>query len=609
MSALSWLKSFAILTFMKRAHKRRGRRQLNLGMAAATLLVCLAVVALTGLGSLRFTLTEIETRAEANLAVQTAVLERLLDKFRLLSPLLARGPEPGRLAVGEGSDLSRATISVAAGMSGAEEIWLLDPQGRMLFSSRDNVPHGSIGGSEVIPDAFYQAAQGQLGRELIPGTPDRPASYVFASPLRAGDQLSGVLAVRVGLGDVEQAWALSKDPIVALDAQDRVVVSNLPAWRNKPIASLDLSRSFAGLSILERLAMLLPIAGQAPVHLELVKSVPVLGWQVRTLADVEPARRQSGWAMLIALLACVIAAGGIWLIQFRRRELDRQIRRDKAAALRLERRVKTRTAELRTANRQLEQEVRERLQAEADLRQMQAELVQAAKLATLGRMSAALSHEYNQPLAAIRSDAEIAEMLIDRGRAEEAKGNLTRIGGMVSRMAELAKTLKGFTRKSGTDIKPVSMRQVVDEAMLLLQPQIKQSKVALVIDLPPENLIVGGGRIRLEQVVINLLANALDAVSDHPQPKVSLTLVRSGGKAVMTVRDNGTGISEDVLPQIFDPFFTTKSVGAGLGLGLSIAYKIVHDFAGSLSAANDANGGAVFTMSLPLADENLLAAE
>lgn len=594
---------------MIRAPQRRGWRQLNLGMAAATLVVSLAIVLLTGLASLRFTLAEIETRAEANLAVQTAVLERLLDKFRLLSPLLARSPETSRMATGAGTELDRTTVSVSAGMSGAEEIWLMDPGGRTLLSSRDSVPNGAIGGGAMIPDAFGQAAQGQLGRELIPGTREIPASYVFASPLREGDQLSGVLAVRVSLGDVEQAWALSKDPIVALDGKGRVVVSNVPEWRNKNVGALTLAQNTAGLSLSERIALLLPLTVRQPVHMELAASLPVLGWQVRTFADVEAARRQSGWAMLIALLVCVIAAGILWLIQFRRRELGRQIRRDKAAALRLERRVKTRTAELRTANKQLEQEVSERLQAEADLRQMQAELVQAAKLATLGRMSAALSHEYNQPLAAIRSDAEIAEMLIDRGRADEAKGNLSRIGGMVKRMAEIAKTLKGFTRKSGTDIKPVSLRQVVDEAMLLLQPQIKQSKVELVIDVPEENLIVSGGRIRLEQVVINLLANALDAVGSEAQPKVCLTVERLGNKAVMTVTDNGSGISEDVLPQIFDPFFTTKDVGSGLGLGLSIAYKIVHDFSGSLSAANAEDGGAVFTMSLPLADGTRLAAE
>ena len=589
--------------------QRRKWRQLKWGIGVATLVVSLSILWLTGLTSLRFTLAEIETRAQANLAVQTAVLERLLDKFRLLSPLLARGPGAGRLVSGVGNDLDRTITAVAAGMSGAEEIWLMDPFGNTVLSSLDGVPNGALGGGDAIPIAFSQAVQGQLGRELIDGTPETPASYVFSSPLRSSDRFLGVIAVRVSLADVEQAWALSKDPVLALDGDGRVVVTNVPAWRGTMFDDLKFGDRLSDLSVLGRLRLLLPDAGHGSTSMELSTELPVLGWQVLTLADIDTARRQSGWAMLIALLICVIAAGGLWVVLLRRQELNRQIRRDKAAALRLERRVRSRTAELRKTNTQLEQEVREREQAEADLRQTQAELVQAAKLATLGRMSAALSHEYNQPLAAIRSDAEVADMLIDRGRAVEAKDNLTRIGGMVSRMAEIAKTLKGFTRKSGTDIKPVSLRQVIDEALLLLQPQIKQTHVDLVTDLPDGDLIVGGGRIRLEQVVINLLANALDAVGDSPRPQVYLSLACEGGFAILSVRDNGSGISKDVLPQIFDPFFTTKEVGAGLGLGLSIAYKIVHDFSGVLTAANSDDGGAVFTMRLPVADKALLAAE
>lgn len=594
---------------MRSRLQRQTWRQLKWGIGVATIVVSLAILWLTGLTSLRFTLAEIETRAEANLAVQTAVLERLLDKFRLLSPLLARGPDAGRLVSGIGDNIDRTITAVAAGMSGAEEIWLMDPSGKSIMSSLDGVPNGAIGGKEAIPLAFTQAVQGQLGRELIAGTPETPANYVFASPLRSFDKLVGVIAVRVSLADVEQAWALSKDPILALDTDYNVVVTNVPEWRGKKIGELDLGRNISDLSALGRLGLLSPSAGRAKNFMKLSEPLPVLGWQVLTLADIKTARRQSGWAMVIALLVCVIAAGGLWVFLLRRQELTRQIRRDKASALRLERRVRSRTAELRKTNTQLEQEVGERQQAEADLRHTQAELVQAAKLATLGRMSAALSHEYNQPLAAIRSDAEIAEMLIDRDRAEEAKTNLTRIGGMVSRMAEIAKTLKGFTRKSGTDIKPVSLRQVIDEALLLLQPQIKQTQVDLITELPEADIIVGGGRIRLEQVVINLLANALDAVSDQVRPQVRLTLEEIDGTAILSVSDNGSGISKDVLPQIFDPFFTTKEVGAGLGLGLSIAYKIVHDFSGALSADNSADGGAVFTMRLPVADKTLLAAE
>ncbi|MBO6895028.1 MAG: sensor histidine kinase [Roseibium sp.] len=594
---------------MLRGSKRRTWRKLKMGIGAVMVLSTLVIMWLTGLASLRITLAELETRAEANLAVQTAVLERLLDKFRLLSPLLARGPDIGQLLTGSGTPSDPGIAAIAAGMSGAEEIWLMDPSGKVIISSQDAIPMGSIGGSETIPLAFEQAKQGQLGRQLIPGTPGVPSNYVFASPLRRDGQLMGVLAVRVSLDDVEQAWALSKDPMLALDGIGRVVVTNVPAWRGQHLSSFTPGTNIANLPLTGRMELLLPTSDVSDNFMQLTADLPVLGWEVRTLVDIEDARQRSGWAMLVALLVCVIAAGGVWVLIARREAFARQERRNRAAALRLERTVQSRTAELRKANVLLEQEVKEREQAEANLRLTQAELVQAAKLATLGRMSAALSHEYNQPLAAIRSDSEIAGMLIERGRAEEARTNLTRIGGMVDRMAEIAKTLKGFTRKSGTDIKPVSLRQVIDEAMLLLQPQIKQSEVTLSLSLPENDIIVKGGRIRLEQVVINLLSNALDAVGTEADPKVSLSLQREGKVAVLSVSDNGPGIEAEDMPQIFDPFFTTKDVGAGLGLGLSIAYKIVHDFSGSLKAANRDEGGAEFVMRLPVADEHVLAAE
>ncbi|MEO0980100.1 MAG: ATP-binding protein [Pseudomonadota bacterium] len=594
---------------MMRRPRRLAWRKMKFGIGAALVLATLLIVWLTGLASLRITLAEAETRADANLAVQTAVLERLLDKFRLLSPLLARGPDIAGLIGAERVNAEPGIAAVAAGMSGAEEIWLMDASGNVIVSSQESVPANAIGDARKIPHAFAQASQGQLGRELIPGTPDAPSNYVFASPLRRGDAFLGVLAVRVSLDDVEQAWALSKDPILALDGRNRVVVSNVPALRGKTRDELDPSWNVADLSLAGRMQLLLPAAGASNSHMQLTSNLPVLEWEVRTFVDIEDARRQSGWAMLVALLVCVIAAGGIWFLIARREEFVREERRNRASALRLERRVQSRTAELRRANTHLEREVREREQAEDNLRQTQAELVQAAKLATLGRMSAALSHEYNQPLAAIRSDAEIAEMLIDRDRGDEAKSNLARIGGMVTRMGEIAKTLKGFSRKSGTDIKPVSLRQAVDEALLLLQPQIKQSGFVLDLNLPEQDIIVKGGRIRLEQVIINLLSNAFDAVQSRPAPLVSLSLVREDREAVLQVTDNGTGIDAETLPQIFDPFFTTKDVGAGLGLGLSIAYKIVHDFSGTLKAENREDGGAVFTMRLPIADKQVLAAE
>lgn len=591
--------------------RRRLTRRIKLLAASFILAASVGVVWLTGVISLGFFLGEVERRAEATLAVQAAVLEKLLDKFRLMAPLMARGPDAAEIVRNHDVERGRQVAAIAASMAGAEEVWFLDLNGDVIVSSTSNDLTATGGGRAAIRVVFRQAIQGQLGRQLLPGTQSRPASYVFASAVREHDAVAGVIAVRVGLSDVEQAWALSKDPIVALDPSGSVVVTNEPAWRGRPFSELTEEANAVVLRGDREPTGVMKLTDRArgKSHLQLATRLPALDWSVVILADTTEARRQSARAMVIAFLLCIIAGGAVWAMLARREEMARRHRRDKAASLRLERRVRSRTADLREANAQLEQEVRDRLQAEADLRLAQAELVQAAKLATLGKMSAALSHEYNQPLAAIRSDAEIAEMLIARGSPDKALGNLSRIGSMVARMAEIARTLKGFSRRSGTDIRPVSLRQAIDEALLLVMPQIKRSGVSLKTSLPKEEIVVAGGRIRLEQVIVNLMTNAVDAVRGRPDPQIELRLEQSGDQVILTVTDNGKGIDVETLPHIFDPFFTTKETGAGLGLGLSIAYKIVHDFSGTLTARNTDAGGAEFTIRLPVAGEKTLAAE
>lgn len=582
-------------------------------LAAVLIAVCAVTVWLAGSLSSRFFLADVVTGSQATLAVQSGALERLLDKFRLMTPLLARSPDAEMILVEGTSKTDAKVASFSAGMSGAEEVWFLDRNGSSIVSSSSGPDAVAALGSSAIPEAFEQALQGQLGREVLSGDGESPASYVFASGIRSGDELDGVVAVRVSLADVEQEWALSKDPIVAVDQAGVVLVSNVAAWRGRRLSGLIAERTEpAILDTLEtETVKLVTVDGNPPgdTFARLETSLPVLGWDVLIFADTSGARAQSAKAMLIAVLLLVIVVGGLAILVERRSRLVRRMRDDKAAALRLERRVRSRTAALTRANTLLEQEVVDRQQAEEELRHTQAELVQAAKLATLGQMSAALSHEYNQPLAAIKTNAENAVQFIELGKTEVAAGNLVKIGGLADRMAEIARTLKGFTRKSGTDTRPVSLKQVVAEALVLLMPQLKQSGVELTKLIPEEDIIVEAGRIRLEQVIVNLVSNALDAVKDVINPKVMLSLEVVDERVVLRVTDNGPGIPDDVLPSIFDPFFTTKDVGAGLGLGLSIAYKIVHDFSGTLTAHNLDDGGAAFIMKLPIKAAQPAAAE
>jgi two-component system C4-dicarboxylate transport sensor histidine kinase DctB len=235
--------------------------------------------------------------------------------------------------------------------------------------------------------------------------------------------------------------------------------------------------------------------------------------------------------------------------------------------------------------------------------------VQAAKMATLGQMSAALSHEFNQPLAAIRSTADNAKLFIERDKPERAAAGLERIIAMVERMAEISRVLKGFSRRAGVELKPTPVKPVIDETLMLLSPKRKQSGARVDVRPVDPDLMILGGHVRLEQVILNLVANALDAVEGRADGVVVLSAQARDGQVVIEVRDNGPGIAEELLTSVFDPFFTTKDVGKGLGLGLSIAYKIVHDFSGTLAVTAAEGGGALFTVRLPLAGERRSAAE
>ena len=326
------------------------------------------------------------------------------------------------------------------------------------------------------------------------------------------------------------------------------------------------------------------------------------GWVLHSLVDTRFARTQMVTASLLTgslLVGILLIATVIW--QRRRRLVERLGERERARAV-LEDTVKLRTADLQASNLRLEDEVAERKQAEADLRRTQHELIQAGKLAALGQMSAAMSHEFNQPLAAIRTYAENAGTFLDRGREAEAQDNIAHIAALTDRMADLSRHLSSFARKPQDSVRPASLSGALDETLALLQGRFQAAGLSPRVITPEEEIWVLGGHIRLQQVIMNLITNALDAMAGVPEPALLLTLRREGETTQLIVEDNGSGLPEEQREQIFDPFFTTKEVGAGLGLGLSISFNIVKDFGGVLTAENRNEGGARFVVSLQSAE-------
>ena len=255
------------------------------------------------------------------------------------------------------------------------------------------------------------------------------------------------------------------------------------------------------------------------------------------------------------------------------------------------------SVELRALNARLSREIAERERVQKDLAVAEQTLAQSSKLAALGEMSAAVSHELNQPLAAMKTYLAGARLLLQRGRDEEALSSFQRIDDLIDRMGAITRQLKSYARKGGEAFEPVDLRSAISSALAMMEPQLKSRTVRISRTLARGPVTVLADRIRLEQVIINLLRNALDATKGVSDPQIELMLT-AGESAVLSVRDNGPGLSD--LEKLFEPFWTTKKPGEGTGLGLAISSSIVSDFGGRLTAHNSAGGGAVFEVQLPL---------
>jgi two-component system C4-dicarboxylate transport sensor histidine kinase DctB len=333
-------------------------------------------------------------------------------------------------------------------------------------------------------------------------------------------------------------------------------------------------------------------------YLVVEEPMPEAGWTVSVLLDTSSARSQALTSVLAALLLLGLAGLLGAVVLQRRARLAERMEMQRTAREELEHRVEERTADLASVNSQLELEVAERRATEVQLRQTQADLIQAGKLAALGQMSAALSHEFNQPLAAVKTYADNAAILIDRKRTGEARDNVARILALTDRMASISRHLRNFARKPNERLGPVELDEVVRDTLEIVAWRLKAADADVRIDLGKEPLIVRAGSVRLQQVLVNILSNAADAVEGLENRTIELTARQSDACIEIIVRDHGPGVPEAISSRIFDPFFSTKGVGKGLGLGLSISYNIIKDFGGNLSVENHAGGGAVFRIQL-----------
>ncbi len=573
-------------------------------VVAALILFAVAVVFVTNrLLSDRFTETT-RNKAELALALYSGNLQSELQRTSVVPLLLARDPEISQaLIMGEYSGTSQRLMQVQEEI-GVAQILVLDRDARTVGATNRNL----LGTSFRNAEPFVQAQR--TGDTVFSAMRHDAGGFDFTYSRVVEDtegEVIGVIVVSADLMKFERAWSGLQDTVLVTDSEGTVLLATETRWRglklDEVLAASGVPSAFdqalnRAISVTSNWANNPPdtyLSGTAVLRAD--NRMSFRGWHMTSFTRFDSVReRVTGILALEIMGFAILLALTFYLLSRRAWSQSLSFRRE--------------SLELRQLNARLQREIAEREKVQKDLEVAEQTLAQSSKLAVLGEMSAAVSHELNQPLAAMKTYLAGARLLLQRKRVEEALSSFQRIDDLIDRMGAITRQLKSYARKGGEAFEPVDMRLCVSEALAMMEPQLKLKLAKITRILPRQKVMVQVDRLRLEQVIINLLRNALDATKDTGNPQIDMML-SVGDTATLTVRDNGPGIGD--LDKLFEPFFTTKKAGEGIGLGLAISSGIVADFGGRLTARNAEAGGAVFEMQLPLIaggiDEELKAAE
>ena len=567
-------------------------------MIALVTLGCVVVVTSNRLLTERFT-ERTRGAADVRLALYSANLISELQRNSIVPQLLARDPALiGALNSGDFAQSSARLLSFVDEI-GAASLVLMDTDGRIVAATNRE----RLGENQRSQSSFVDALRSNVTVFTVDERDEGGFSFTYSRRVDDSGLGVGVVSVEVDLAKLERSWAGISDAVMVLDSEGRAILATEPRWRGRLEAdALDLlepqtaiERTLRGTPDWSALPIDAYLRGDGVMRQEL--RVQFQGWRIVSFTTFQSVRERVNSIIALEIMGFAILLAGLFWILSRRSNIA-------ARMFQLE------SAELRQLNRRLQREIAERKKAEKDLEVAEQTVAQTSKLAALGEMSAAVSHELNQPLAAMKTYLAGARLLIARERPDEAVVAVQRIDGLIERMAAITKQLKSYARKGKDSLEPVDIRDAVLSSLSMMEPQLRQRQVIITRTLPDQPVMIYGDRMRLEQVIINLLRNALDATKMALEPSVEILLVQ-GDVARLSVRDNGSGIED--LDELFEPFYTTKQAGDGTGLGLAISSGIVNDFGGRLTARNSDKGGAVFEVELPILgadlDQNIEAAE
>jgi two-component system C4-dicarboxylate transport sensor histidine kinase DctB len=571
----------------------------------------------------------------------TSALKSTLERYESLPYLLAEHPVVQEVVTSpDATNVARANryLEDLNRQAHANVTYVIDADGRCVAASNWRNADSFIGVDYRFRPYFIDAAKGGVGRFFAIGTASHDPGYYISQPVRLDGKIVGVAVVKLNLEWFQGADA--SEPLIVTDDHGVIFLSSVPAWKYHTVrplpaavvALIDQTRQYAQQPItplpmtvertLEGDAQIVRMGGghAAPRYLASSRALDEPAWHLITMAPIDPVNANARYATIVTgfgyVSLCLLAF--YWRTRrMRVLEMMRSRALLQKAYAELNERVAERTADLSQANEQLKNEVSERARAEEELRAAQDELIQASKLAALGQMAAGITHELNQPLAALRGFSDNTRVFLERGDYATARDNLEAIAALTERMGKITNQLKLFVGRARPRNARAPVARALRNVLALLVKRLESvavevalidSRVTPVVraafDLDSESaqLVANCDDLRLEQVLINLLGNALDAVAGMPAPAISIDVEPADATVTITVRDNGPGIPDDVLPRLFEPFFTTKEMGQGLGLGLAICSSIARDCGGSLiarnAAAGEPDGGAVFVLTL-----------
>ena len=600
-------------------------------------LALLLVIGLIGFGGYRASeyqgMQTLRTDAGHRLDLFGAAVDGIVNRYahipatiQLSEEVLAllRKPRPSGSVAAANRFLERLN-----GHIGSLAIFVMDERGIVLASSNWKQPDSFVGEDLSFRSYYLTGLSGQVGRHFAIGITQGEPGYYVSHPIRDGERVVGVAAIKIGLAGIDQAWDLLGVPALIADENGVVILSSVPDWRytalgplssdsrveaavsrlynNRPIGNfpvaIDAALGPAGQEIHSggRLGIA-PGRALGSTYLVHGRQLSSTGWRLLIFSDLQPMRAQAAGHGALAAVAtgCVLL---LLLVVAQRRRILRQKLEAKAlleqANAQLESKVARRTRALTDTNARLQKEVAERQQAEQTLRAAQDELVQAAKLAVLGQLAAGITHELAQPLGAMRTLSGNAIEFMKRGNLATVEQNLGIIARLADQMGRIITPLKTFARKSPAIPAATDVAHAVGAALFLLDQRLAKAGITVINHCEPGRAVAWCDQNRLEQVLINLIRNAGDAMADSPRKTLTLAAAPADDGVVLRISDTGCGLPEG--GALFEPFFTTKPPGEGLGLGLAISRDIVREFGGDLRADKRPEGGARFSLHLPAA--------